>query len=388
MSELTRRSPKQEIWRELQRLREALEEQSQSARLAQEHHQRLERIAADAERQAQLSGERQARLTIQNERLLLLLSLGHELANLSESDALRCLVDRLPFILQVRRVSVYRYDPAAKSLLLEHKNHRQPIDRRVDLARRRRSLMALAVREKRAIILNDVERYRVGERGSTLSFPHRQRYGTPSCLVTPVLNGSEVLGVLNLSDRYDSCPFDQSDREALSQLSQLLAACLHRRRRLEGLALELGVDPLCGCVSRDRFEAELTLARANDTAVSLWVVRLREATWIRHNHGPGALNSALIDVARRLSEAPRVELGPCLLAPATFVLVDRGSGLGDTRRGELEASLAGLSLELSSGLLEAHCTLARAPLPPSSITATEVLDQLIDGDPDPGLPAS
>lgn len=176
---LTPESSPAELWAEVARLRSARDHaRTQRAVLESEAERLREENARLAERaQFVESLSRKARET--NEKLEILTSLTRELASFDLDGVLEVCVKRIPFLVGARFASVYLYDAANQRLVLRHHTHGREIDGEVDLQANPDSLMARAVRSGETLCIGDLETQ------ADLSRPHRARYQTSSCLITP-----------------------------------------------------------------------------------------------------------------------------------------------------------------------------------------------------------
>lgn len=306
---VSRRSKKLEIWDELKSARERLRRTEQLEVVYRERVRLLEQDIETLEARNRFSVDRQTRLTSENERLLLLLGLTRDFAALDTDRILATTIQKIPTILRARSVSVYLYDADRHTLVLKDKSHDRPIDPLVDLSQRSSSLMALAVRTRQTLVVSDVKRYEEPVDGVSVSFPNRDRYGTPSCIVAPIVDGSDLFGVINLADRVDGDAFDRADREAITHLARFMAVALRNAANVETLRRSSPLDPLTGIRNLRAFTEQLTVeikrARRYEADLALIVLDFKNFGFVNANHGHPAGDSVLSQVGRMLRGSVR-----------------------------------------------------------------------------------
>ncbi|MCA8920182.1 MAG: diguanylate cyclase [Planctomycetes bacterium] len=251
---LTPESSPAELWAEVARLRSARDHaRTQRAVLESEAERLREENARLAERaQFVESLSRKARET--NEKLEILTSLTRELASFDLDGVLEVCVKRIPFLVGARFASVYLYDAAKQRLVLRHHTHGREIDGEVDLQANPDSLMARAVRSGETLCIGDLETQ------ADLSRPHRARYQTSSCLITPLVAGGEVQGVLNLADRFDQRPFDAgAPLGVIHQACELLAVSLRNAQLFDEIQRAARTDRVTGVINRFAFLETLAI---------------------------------------------------------------------------------------------------------------------------------
>lgn len=310
MSEpITKRSKKFRIWDELQGSREQLAQAKQLEVILRERLSSLEREVKQHQEQTKFSIDRQKRLTSENERLHLLIGLTQDLSALDTDRILATTVQKIPTILRAKSISIYIYDEDRGTLVLKDTNHARNIDPLVDVNKSHSSLMALAVRTRQTLIVNNVAQYQGRDSSLQVTFPHQERYGTPSCLVTPVLLGDKVLGVINLADRYDGRPFDRADREAISHVARMMALSLENANKVERLKEAASLDPLTALRNHRAFQElldiEINRAARYRSDLSIVVLDIKNFGWINGNFGHPAGDAVLVQAARLISNIIR-----------------------------------------------------------------------------------
>jgi diguanylate cyclase (GGDEF)-like protein len=302
---INKRSKKQEIWDELKICRAELDAAAQLEIILRERMKSLEEELVHSSEQTRFSIDRQRRLTVENERLHLILGLLQDLSTLDSDRILATTVQKIPYILKARYISVYLYDEERRALVLKDSNHNRSIDPMIDLNKTNSSLMALSIRTRQTLIVSDVGHFEDSHKKLSLSFPNREHYGTPSCLVTPILSGEEVLGILNLADRFDGRPFDRADREAIKHVANFMALSLSNVRKIKQLKASAPLDPLTALRNHRSFiellEIEVNRSRRYRCDLSLIVLNFKSFGWINGNYGHTVGDAILVQISRLLS---------------------------------------------------------------------------------------
>jgi diguanylate cyclase (GGDEF)-like protein len=143
--------------------------------------------------------------------------------------------------------------------------------------------------------------------------PQRPRYRTPSFLAVPLLLGQDAVGVLTLTDRADSRPFDRGDLVAARTLAAPAALAVGRQqlsRRSEALAHAIAVEPLTGLFNRRHFsvrlEEEVERARRYAIDLALLLVDIDNFKMLNDTRGHLVGDLVLRDTANILRQSVRV----------------------------------------------------------------------------------
>jgi diguanylate cyclase (GGDEF)-like protein len=305
MSQVSRTSRKDELWHELQRVRQTAEAQravleGETSRLREENVRLQER--------ARFVEELSERVRASNEKLEILTSLTKELASFDVDGVLAVSVQRIPYLCGARFASVYVLDPEREQLVLKHHTHGREIDRIVDLNAAPNSLMARAVRGRKVLCIDDLGQYQ-GPDGEPLELPHRRQYATASCIVAPLIAAGEVQGVLNLADRFDNAAFDEGQLALIRQARDLVAVSLRNARLFDDVQKAARTCSLTGLMNHQAFvdglDAEVKRAERYGKALGLIVANLRGMRLINANHGHQAGDAVLLQAAHVLKQNTR-----------------------------------------------------------------------------------
>lgn len=305
MAQVTRQSRKDELWHELQRVRQAAEAQravleGETTRLREENERLHDR--------ARFVEELSERVRAANEKLEILTSLTKELASFDVDGVLAVSVQRIPYLVGARFASVYVLDPVREELLLKHHTHGREIDRVVDLEANPDSLMARAVRGRKVLCIDDLGRWQPPG-GDVPRRPHQEHYQTSSCIVAPLIAAGEVQGVLNLADRFDNAPFDEGQLALIRQARDLVAVSLRNARLFDEVQRAARTCSLTGLMNHQAFveslEAEVKRAERYEKALALLVVNMRGIRLLNANHGHQAGDAVLLQAAHVLRQNTR-----------------------------------------------------------------------------------
>lgn len=360
---VTPESTADELWAEVARLRSARDHaRTQRAVLESE----AERLRAENERLAEKANfveelSRRARET--NEKLEILTSLTKELASFDLDGVLEVCVQRIPFLVGARFASVYLYEPARERLVLRHHTHGREIDGEVDLEANPGSLMARAVRSRQTLCISDLEAE------ADVSRPHRARYATSSCLVTPLVAGDQVQGVLNLTDRFDKRPFDAgAPLDVIHQACELLAVSLRNARLFDEIQAAARTDRVTGVINRYGFletlGVEVKRAQRYGHPLGMLAVHLGGLRLVNANHGHLLGDQLLRQGAQALRGSVRDVDVVGRTGGATFgvLLPEQQLPGARTVAQRLAASLGGASYRVGDVDLELPATLGLAVL--------------------------
>jgi diguanylate cyclase (GGDEF)-like protein len=140
----------------------------------------------------------------------------------------------------------------------------------------------------------------------------RSRYRTDSFVAVPLVAGSDVLGVVALTDRLDGGVFSRDDLSSLRALVAPASLALSRerqRRQAERYALSAAIDPVSGLYNRryfeSRLEEELQRARRSATPVALLMLDIDDFKGVNDRFGHLAGDSVIRDVAEILRRSVR-----------------------------------------------------------------------------------
>jgi diguanylate cyclase (GGDEF)-like protein len=141
----------------------------------------------------------------------------------------------------------------------------------------------------------------------------RPRYRTNSFLAVPVLSGSTVLGVVCVTDRLDSLPFDRQDASALRALLAPAALAMARasaEQQAHRFAHAATIDPVSGLFNRRyfhaRLEEELERSVRQQTPVALLMIDMDDFKRINDQYGHPAGDAVIRQVSEIIRRSVRL----------------------------------------------------------------------------------
>jgi diguanylate cyclase (GGDEF)-like protein len=307
---VSRRSTKEELWQEIERLRASRTEAQTTAALEAAGRASLAAEVEHLRERAAFADERSKEARGAQEKLEILAALTKELASCDVAALLEVCGQRIPYLVGARCASVYRLerDEAGEpqSLRLSYRTHDRELDELVPMDSG--SLMSIAVRERRLLLIDDLGNFQA-EDGEAPARPHSELYKTPSCVVAPLLAAGEVEGVLNLADRFDEQTFDRRQRTLIRHASELLAVALRHARLFGAVEAAAKTDRLTGLLNREAFTQTLSLevkrAARYGNDLALLTCRLGGVRLVNANYGLAAGDQLIAAVGRILRENVR-----------------------------------------------------------------------------------
>lgn len=281
---LSSESDPAELWAEVSRLRSARDHARTQQAVLESEAERLRAENARLSERATFVEQLSQKARQTNEKLEILTSLTRELASFDLDGVLEVCVKRIPFLVGARFASVYLLDAEQQRLVLRHHTHGREIDGEVDLQANPDSLMARAVATRETLCIGDLESE------ADLSRPHRAHYSTSSCLITPLVAGGEVQGVLNLADRFDQRPFDKdAPLGVIRQACELLAVSLRNAQLFDEIQRAARTDRVAGVINRYGFLETLGLevkrAQRYGHPLALLAIHLGGLRLVNANYG-------------------------------------------------------------------------------------------------------
>lgn len=300
---VSRQSKKEELWGEVERLRQSSDAHRNRAAVLESETGQLREENLRLARAAQFTEELTHKIQAQNEKLEILTSLTKELASFDLDGVLEVSVKRIPYLVGARFASVFLYDREANRLVLKQHTHGHDIDHVVELDEVPNSLMAVAVRTQRTLCIDDLGRF-VSE-GAAPPRPHQKNYATSSCVVAPLIAAGTVEGVLNLADRFDHRPFSAEDQlKMVEQACELVAVSLRNARLFDQVQRAARSCSLTGLRNHQAFaeilDIEVRRATRYGNALALVVFKLHGVGLLNANQGHQAGDQLLQAVATQL----------------------------------------------------------------------------------------
>ncbi len=158
------------------------------------------------------------------------------------------------------------------------------------------------VRMKKPLLVKDLKR-------EVRFIDPKPGYQTDSFISVPVFLRKQVIGVVNVADRTDGRPFDESDLEALLAMVEHMALCLENQKLRDDVAHLAATDPLTEIWNRRHFERrleeELARAQRSEASLSLLMIDVDDFKAFNDTHGHTAGDAVLRGVSRSINSAVR-----------------------------------------------------------------------------------
>ena len=286
--------------------------------------------AHDAQMSSQLVGRHRSRLDQVVTKMQMVTRLSRLINCLDLQTIVEACIERVPLLVDARFASLYFHDPKSGHLVLERHNHPRKIAERVDLADVVNSPMSLAIRRKKLILIEDFERFEAAEQ-ITLDRNFREHYRTGSCIISPLMSGHRIIGVLNLADKVTEEPFDlEIDLPPIEQLCELIGASIYNIELFREVERQAKTDSLTGLANRRTFienlGAEVERAKRYASKLSMLMIDLDRLKEVNDSRGHQAGDAALVHVAGIIGRSVRASDVPARYGGDEFsvVLVETG----------------------------------------------------------------
>jgi diguanylate cyclase (GGDEF)-like protein len=151
------------------------------------------------------------------------------------------------------------------------------------------------------------------------------RYRSESFVSVPIVVGDRTQAVLNVADRADGRPFDQSDLDTLELLGTHIATCLLRQRLDEELRDLAEIDGLTHLFNRRHFdrrlEAELSRARRMGDPLSVLILNVNSLRRVNEQLGQAVGDDVVRSVAAAVRRSLRVYDVPIRYGGDQFAII-------------------------------------------------------------------
>jgi diguanylate cyclase (GGDEF)-like protein len=301
---------------------------------------RVDTLAADSDRHAselqdvelshQLVGRHRSRLDQVVAKMQMVTRLSRLINCLDLQTIVEACIERVPLLVDARFASLYFHDPRSGHLVLERHNHPRKIADRIDLADVVNSPMSLAIRRKKLILIEDFAAFENREQ-VTLDRNFKEHYKTGSCIISPLMSGHRIIGVLNLADKVTGEPFDtEIDLPPIEQLCELIGASIYNIELFREVERQAKTDGLTGLANRRTFietlSAEVERAKRYGSKVSMLMIDLDRLKDINDSLGHAAGDAALNRAAEIIRSSVRNSDLPARYGGDEFsvVLVETG----------------------------------------------------------------
>lgn len=218
-------------------------------------------------------------------------------------------VESIPQLISARFASLYSYDPQNEVLHLLRHNHPYTIDRLVTVSQHRESPMITTLREKRLLLISNLEQWHPKEKDK-VSRLFTKNYKSNSCIITPLMSGNNVMGVLNLADKIDGPCFDAArDLPPVQLLSEIVGSAMANIKLYEEARQRSRVDGSTGLLNQSTFyselEREISRVKRYGGNTSLILIDLDKLKYINDTYGHRAGDAAINHVVSQIQHCLR-----------------------------------------------------------------------------------
>jgi diguanylate cyclase (GGDEF)-like protein len=301
---------------------------------------RVDQLAAHSDRQTseqhdvamshQLVGRHRSRLDQIIGKMQMVTRLSRLINCLDLQTIVEACIERVPLLVDARFASLYFHDPKSGHLVLERHNHPRKISERVDLADVVNSPMSLAIHRKKQVLIDDFDSYERREQ-VTLDRGFKEHYTTGSCIISPLMSGHRIIGVLNLADKTNGESFDaEVDLPPIEQLCELIGASIYNIELFREVERQAKTDGLTGLANRRTFietlGAEVERANRYGSKLSMLMIDMDHLKVVNDTLGHTAGDAALTRVAQVIRDSVRTSDVPARYGGDEFsvVLVETG----------------------------------------------------------------
>jgi diguanylate cyclase (GGDEF)-like protein len=174
-------------------------------------------------------------------------------------------IQKIPELISARFASLYSYNPTTETLRLLRHNHPYDIEPYIHITTQPDTPMAVAIRQKRTLLIKDFSRWNKNSDTDQITRPYERNYVSNSCIITPLLSGGKIIGLLNLADKIDTTTFDHdSDMPPVKLLCEIIGSAMHNISLYEEVRHRARTDSMTGLTNHATFYQVLSkeVARA------------------------------------------------------------------------------------------------------------------------------
>lgn len=212
-------------------------------------------------------------------------------------------VENIPKLVGIRFASLYILNETNNILRLQRYNHPFAINKIVSLSQNPPSLMVMAARTKKLILVGDIDTHRKPViRKSQRAFS--KNYKTRKCAIAPLVCQNNVVGVLNLADKISDDDFSREDVAVIELFSQLIGGSIGNIKLFEKTQHQATTDGLTGFANHMTFyeilEKELWRCRRYGGQISLIMIDVDNLKKINDRYGHRAGDRVLKEISKRI----------------------------------------------------------------------------------------
>lgn len=184
--------------------------------------------------------------------------LSHEINTLDIEKIAEVAIDKIPLLVDAKYASLFLHNSATGELSLKRHNHPNEINRKVILRHCQNTVMGVALRERRIVLIRDFDHYEQLA-GVRLERTFADKYASKSCICAPLLAGGLVVGVLNLADKNTPGEgFEEiNDLPPIEQLSSILGAAIQTCLLYQDIEKQARTDAMTKLINYRAFQEQL-----------------------------------------------------------------------------------------------------------------------------------
>jgi len=168
-------------------------------------------------------------------------------------------IQKIPELISARFASIYSYNSTTETLQLLRHNHPYDIEPNIQIKNQPDTPMAVAIRQKRTLLIKDFSRWNKHSETDQISRPFERNYVSNSCIITPLLSGGKIIGLLNLADKIDTLTFDHdNDMPPVKLLCEIIGSAMHNISLYEEVRHQARTDSMTGLTNHATFYKELS----------------------------------------------------------------------------------------------------------------------------------
>jgi diguanylate cyclase (GGDEF)-like protein len=217
-------------------------------------------------------------------------------------------IDDIPELVGARFASLYILDETNNILCLQKYNHPFPINKIVSLNQNPLSPMAMAVKSKMLMQVQDIDTHkRPVIKKSQRAFA--DNYQTKNCIIAPLICQDRVVGVLSLADKMGCDSFNCDDIALIELFSQLIGASIGNIKLFEKTQRQATMDGLTGLANHRTFyeilEKELWRTRRYGGQITLIMVDVDNLKRINDSCGHRVGDRVIKEISKKIKACIR-----------------------------------------------------------------------------------
>jgi len=226
------------------------------------------------ENKAEFVEKQRASLSAVVEKMHIVTVISQQIMSCLDLDEIAGLViERVPLVVSARWASFFMYNYENQQLTLQKHNHPRKISEIIELSDNPDSPMAMALREKRIMVIRSIEEFEKAQ-NIKLVRAHSAEYASKSCIIVPLTVGNRIIGILNLADKTTGGFFDEvNDLPPLEQLATTISSAVRNYQLYSEVVKRSRTDSMTGFLNHktfyDELRREINMAQRFNSPLSL-----------------------------------------------------------------------------------------------------------------------